>query len=133
MAWTQFHDMHSGGGLKEKFHHAFIEAPIKEAKVIFFNRFGHSPDRVSCTCCGEDYSLTESETLEQATGFERGCRWDKNGDCYVDEPDDGEHVWSKYMSLAEYRKCNDVCVITAADIKDEERTGDVPQEGYVWV
>lgn len=64
--WTHFWDMHSGGRKKEKFAHCFIEAPEEEAKVIFYNRFGHSADRVTCTCCGEDYAVTEYESLAEA-------------------------------------------------------------------
>lgn len=73
MTWTHFWDMHSGGGLKEKWAHIYIEAPEDEARVIFYNRFGHSPDRVSCTCCGNDYSVSEEETLAQATAYHRNC------------------------------------------------------------
>lgn len=46
--WTEFMDMRSGGGLKEKFAYCFIEAPEEEAKVIFYNRFGHSASRITC-------------------------------------------------------------------------------------
>jgi hypothetical protein len=73
--WTRFMDMHSGGGLKESFGYAYIEAPEEEAKAIFYHRFGHNPERVSCTCCGQDYSIGESPTLEEATAHERRCRW----------------------------------------------------------
>jgi hypothetical protein len=67
--------MHSGGGLKESpYHFIYIEAPEKEACVIFYNRFGHSPSRVSCTCCGDDYSVSENKSLAQLTGFHRGCK-----------------------------------------------------------
>ena len=72
--WTTFWGMHSGGGLKEPYHYIFIEAPEEEAKIIFYNRFGHSPDRVSCTCCGADYSISESKTLAEATAGHRGCK-----------------------------------------------------------
>jgi len=51
-------DMHSGGDLKEKWQYIYIEAPEEEAKVIFYNRFGHNPNRVTCTCCGKDYSIS---------------------------------------------------------------------------
>ena len=45
--WTNFHDMYSGGGLKEKpYTYIYIEAPEVEARTIFYNRFGHNPDRV---------------------------------------------------------------------------------------
>lgn len=68
-------DMHSGGSLKEKQQYIFIEAPENEAKVIFYNRFGHNPERVSCTCCGEDYSISEYDSLEQATAYYRHCEY----------------------------------------------------------
>lgn len=72
--WTQFMDMHSGGGLKEApKQYIYIEASEAEARVIFYNRFGHSPNRVSCTCCGEDYSLSEGVSLLRVTAFERHC------------------------------------------------------------
>lgn len=63
--WTEFMDMHSGGGTKEEpYEYIFIEAPREEAIIIFYNRFGHNPERVTCTCCGDDYSITEYETLK---------------------------------------------------------------------
>ena len=72
--WTHFHDMHSGGGLKiEPYSHIFIEAPQEEAELVFYNRFGRNPHRVTCSCCGEDYSVSEETTLEQATAYHRGC------------------------------------------------------------
>lgn len=71
MTWTKFSDMHSGGGVKESpYETIYIEAPQKEAEIIFYNRFGHSALRVSCTCCGEDYSVYESEPPDQSTAKE---------------------------------------------------------------
>jgi hypothetical protein len=71
--WTQFWDMSSGGDHKEQWSQIFIEAPEDEAKRIFFARFGHNPERVSCTCCGGDYSINEHESLELATAYHRNC------------------------------------------------------------
>lgn len=73
MTWTQFWDMNSGGGRKENWQHIFIEAPRDEATVVFYNRFGHNPERVSCTCCGEDYSIDEGESLALLTAHHRHC------------------------------------------------------------
>jgi hypothetical protein len=151
MKWTQFWDMHSGGGQKEKFSQCFIEAPEKEAKVIFYNRFGHSPERVSCTCCGEDYSVSESETLEQATAYQRGCAYgyfkgkkripDSEGfvsgkgspkgvkGMYIEEAD--SKYSKEYIPLEKYIQKDDVCVIYAKDIKPTEKVGEVPEQGYV--
>lgn len=127
--WTQFMDMHSGGGQKEWFSHCYIQAPEAEARIIFYNRFGHSPDRIYCTCCGEDYSLTESKTLHLATAYERGCAYE-NGE-YAERPDTG-YRGQHFKSLSAYLADEDVCVIPSADIKPQERAGYVPQQGYVW-
>lgn len=76
--WTRFMDMSSGGYRKEKWAYIFIEAPEQEAKVIFYNRFGHNPERVSCTCCGQDYSIAEEAgNLADATVYARCCTWNK--------------------------------------------------------
>lgn len=110
MPWTQFMDMHSGGGSKEDQQYIYIEAPGREAVVIFYNRFGHNPHRVTCTCCGSDYSISESATLDEATQYERGKR-----------------------TVQEYMHAEQVLFIRADQITDDERQGDVPDQGYVWV
>ena len=131
--WTQFMDMHSGGGIKEgPYEYIYIEAPEDEAKVIFYNRFGHNPERVTCTCCGSDYSTSESETLAEASAYERGCRYSKDQNKYVDEPDT-TRSYKTYRTLEEYKTDKKVLIISSEDIKDAEREGDVPEEGYVWV
>lgn len=155
--FTRFMDMHSGGGCKESpYETIFIEAPESEAKVIFYNRFGHNPERISCTCCGGDYSIDESETLEQATGFDRGCHYayvNKRTGKEIPESEGfiprkgvkrgyvGKYVerqserysFREYQPLSEYLKTPSVLVIRAEEIKPEEREGDIPAQGYVWV
>ena len=130
--WTKFMDMHSGGSQKEKWAFIYIEAPENEAMIIFYNRFGHNPERVTCTCCGQDYSIDESETIERATAYERGCRWDNDKRCYVEEID-SKYSWKEYRTLDEYKKDNRVLFIHASEIKDNERIGYVPTQGYVWM
>jgi len=61
MPWTKFYDVHSEGFPKEKWEECYIEACGKEAISIFYARYGHSPLRVSCTCCGPDYIIYEVE------------------------------------------------------------------------
>lgn len=141
--WTKFWDMHSGGSSKENFDKIYIEAPEEEAKIIFYNRFGHNPDRVSCTCCGNDYSIDAEESLNQLTGFHRNLRSAGNGkDWRYLEPDeeipDGWKVAKTYygrkdqLTLEEYINTKDVLVIRKEEIKDEERIGTLPRQGYVW-
>ena len=131
--WTRFMDMHSGGSTKEDpFEYIYIEAPEKEAITIFFNRFKHNPSRVTCTCCGDDYSINEEESLQQATAYERGCN-DKDGK-YIEEPRTSEysdHVWT-HTSLEDYLKKETVLVIRKEDIEYGERFGFVPEQGYMW-
>lgn len=77
MIWVCFMDMHSGGGNKVKpYEYLYIEAERRDAaERRFENLFGRSPENVTCSCCGEDYSLSSHESLEQLTGYERGCEY----------------------------------------------------------
>lgn len=125
--FTHFCDMHSGGSQKEQWAHIFIEASEDEAKVIFYNRFGHNPERVTCTCCGDDYSIHENENLQQATAYYRGCTFE--GKSYVERQN---KEYRDYQTLEQYLASGDVLVIYAADIKPDERIGEVPEQGYVW-
>jgi len=156
--WTRFMDMHSGGGTKEApYEYIFIEASEEEAKVIFYNKFGHNPERVTCTCCGDDYSIEDGEELSQLTGYDRGCAsgyvmddgtihdnniWNKTPIKdraelgkhfrYLERKDESEYDYREYKTVEEYLKDKKVLVISEADINPEWRTGDVPQQGYVW-
>lgn len=162
MTWTQFMDMYSGGGLKEKdYNYIFIEAPEAEAKIIFYNRFGHSPDRVSCTCCGDDYSVTESPDLREATAYERGCEsayfrpdgtecpqaeaWKPGkgrtpgySEGYVERKREESYAQPYQTLKAALKKGTfgsrgKFLLIYAKDIKPAERKGSVPESGYVWM
>ncbi len=155
--WTRFNDMSSGGSQKEKWGSIYIEAPLEEAKTIFYNRFGHNPERVTCTCCGDDYSITEGESLEELTAFYRGCRSIYfKGDLQYDEADffklpyeqrkDFEQRYLEedspsptffqrmgYRTLNEFKKGDGVLIISAEEIKPEERQGEVPTQSYIWM
>lgn len=128
---TQFMDMHSWGSLKEKQQYIYIEAPQEEAELIFYNRFWHNPNRVSCTCCGNDYSISESETLEQASAYERWCRYDNKSNKYVDEKD--PKWYRDYISLDIYKWFKSIIIIYEKDIKPEERVWTLPEQGYVYI
>jgi len=121
-------DMSSGGGEKEKWAYIYIEAPEDEAIVIFYNRFGHSPNRVTCTCCGSDYSINEGETVEQLSAYERGCTWAPHEEKYIEKGDS-----NRYKTLEEFLKEEGALMITKNEIKPKEREGSVPDQGYVWV
>ena len=121
--WTRFMDMHSGGGTKQDpYEYIYIQAPENEAVSVFYSRFGHNPNRVTCTCCGEDYSISSGE-LTQITAYDRRCTWDQANRKWND---DGS-------SLEEYFSKSDVLAIPEPEISDEQRRASVPEEGYVWV
>lgn len=122
MTWTRFMDMSSGGSTKEPpYEYIYIEAPEAEAKVIFYNRFGHNPERVTCTCCGEDYSISEEPSLAQASAY------DRNEPSYTARP-----TPPPVLTVEEYQAKPEVLVIPASEISDDERLGDVPEQGYIW-
>jgi hypothetical protein len=131
--WTLFWDMHSGGGQKEDFDKIYIQAPYDEAKTVFYNIFGHNPNRVTCTCCGEDYSIDEDPTLSEASGFHRNCNYDDKKNKYVEEPSKNSWKSDKYLTLAKYIEQDNVLVIPDSLIEDEWRKGDMPRQGYIWV
>ena len=127
--WTHFWDMHSGGRQKEPQGHIFIEADEETAKKVFYAKLGHNPDRVTCTCCGADYSPDEGEDLAQMTAYHRGCAYD--GTKYIEEPDT-QYGPRDLIPLAEYLASDEVLVIPASEITEAERTKEVPVQGYVW-
>lgn len=155
--WTHFMDMSSGGYRKLKWEHIFIEAPLAEAKVIFYNRFKRNPERVTCTCCGADYSISEHADLAQATAFERGCDYgyvlpdgtEKTDEDWQALPLEGRRELNKYeryferksrrfayreyVTLEDYIKSDHAHFIPAEHIEAHERRGNVPPEGFVWV
>jgi len=92
--WTRFMDMHSGGDQKLAWDYIYIEAPKQEAISVFELLFGRNPNNVTCNCCGDDYSITEDETLEQATEYNR------------------KPYHSEEISLSEYMKDPTVCFVT---------------------
>ena len=70
-----FHDMFSGGCRKTEYSQVYIEADSEDqAEEIFEDRLNRNPNKVTCECCGNDFSITEYDSLEEATEFERKQR-----------------------------------------------------------
>lgn len=115
MAWTKFWDMYSGGRVKlDPVDKVFIEAPMEQAIGVFYARFCINPYHITCDCCGEDYSISEHETLEDATKYHR--------------------QWGNENSIEDYVKKDSVLVIPAQSITSEEISQRTPRRGhYEWV
>ena len=97
MKVTQFYDMHSGGSTKTKYSKIYIEGIERQAREIFSKRFNLDPENVTCACCGEDFSVSEYDSIEEA--------------CYYDL-----HRGGKQGSLDEYLKRDDVLFIQGATL-----------------
>lgn len=153
MVWTHFWDMHSGGSQKLDWSHIYIEAPEEEARAIFYNRFKRNPARVTCSCCGADYSVDEELSLSESTAYHRNCAdtfFDSNGNEVS-----REEAWvfgtglkkgysNKYVErprvenvdcipLENYLTNKEILVIRADEIMEQERHAEIPQEGWVWI
>lgn len=61
---TVFSDMCSGGSRQHDFDYGWIEGDEATATKRFIERYG-DPAHVTCTCCGQDYSVTEFDSLEE--------------------------------------------------------------------
>lgn len=70
--WTRFNDMHSGGVVKiYPFECIYIEADQETAELIFSEQFHRDPNNITCSCCGNDYSISEYDSLADATEYDR--------------------------------------------------------------
>ncbi len=139
MTWTKFMDMYSGGDCKTDYEYIYIEEKEGKAIQIFKQLFGYDPYNVTCVCCGEDYSVSEADTLENITGYERDCEfcyYDPYGrECssteawvkhvgikdgyssgYADRPK-GKESYIRYLTLDQYKKKENVKIIYKKDIK----------------
>jgi Holliday junction resolvase len=105
--WTLFWDMHSGGSVKVEIDgkeksKIYIELPEAEAIKYFEERFGHHPYEIACDCCGENYSLEERATLDEASEYHRDA-WTLDGKKFK-------------LDVEDYIQRDDVLVIYAKNI-----------------
>lgn len=99
--WTKFMDMHSGGSCKlDPYEYIYIEANQENAEAIFERQFHRDPNNITCDCCGEDYSISEYDSIEAATSYERRKRYGK--------PE---------ISLEEYIERDDILFLFKGEVK----------------
>ena len=103
MVWTQFMDMHSGGELKTDYGYIYIELPMSKAEDFFEEEFNRNPNNITCECCGPDFYVSEYDSLEQATGFERNCEYNRETHKYEES--------DNCVSLEEYKKKKNVLIV----------------------
>jgi hypothetical protein len=64
--WTEFTDKWAGGCAKEPWDYILIQAPPKVACAVFEHVFEHHPRNISCSCCGEEYFVTQASDIDYA-------------------------------------------------------------------
>lgn len=129
--WTRFMDMHSGGGCKEyPFEYIYIQYPKDVAERVFYLMFGHNPDRVTCTCCGNDYSVDESKDLKQATGYNRSCAYNADKKLYIESRVSEYSHRRRPMGVKAYCTQENVLVIYKDMVDASNIPHELPLEGY---
>lgn len=63
--YTLFYDLSSGGYQKEGFQKLAVNLSMDKAEKWFEETYGHDPYRMTCDCCGPDYSVYEFDSLEE--------------------------------------------------------------------
>lgn len=124
MTVTHFHDMHSGGELKTKYGHIFVEASKSQAVEFFNSWFDRDPHHVTCSCCGADFSVTKYQSLRYATAYLRNCQFkevdrEQGGGHYIEAPKTigGEEL--EHLSVEEYLDHEDVAFFSSEDVEKE--------------
>ena len=88
----------------------YVEAASEEEAIsIFEQKFDQHPDYITCSCCGEDYSIATHESLEQMSGHDRKCKWVMTATgvpAYEEEPSRPD-----CMTLEQYKASGKACFI----------------------
>lgn len=119
----KFTDMNSGGFTKSKYKTILIQCENEtEAMELFEARFDRNPRNITCDCCGYDYSISEYDSLEEATAFDRMCQMSQDYNTFHEKPstDEDAEYFSKfkmYVTFDAYLELSgDVLVIKAVDL-----------------
>lgn len=110
--WTIFEDAYADGKLKFKdYEWIIVEGSEETALPLFMKMTKVDPKRVTCTCCGQHFSIREYDSVFQATGFQRSCQYDKELKSYVEQEDD--FVIAHYKTLETFLEEDNVLIIFA--------------------
>jgi hypothetical protein len=110
--WTIFEDAFADGKIKFKnFELIIVQASQEEAIPLFMKITNVDPKKVTCKCCGQHFSIREYDSVFQATGFLRGCKFDKKLGSYVEEEDD--FSITRLTSMEEFLEKEEVLIIFA--------------------
>jgi len=82
--WTEFMDMHSGGGTKCYYDKIYIEGTAYEAMQDFVKIFHRDPGNTTCDTCGEDFSISTYASLEDSYYY-NSYFFQKNGQVSLDK------------------------------------------------
>jgi len=113
--WTRLSDAHTMGYKKTPYENIYIETTKKIAEDIYEERFGKSVWSLWCECCGHGYTIYEYDSLEQATAYDRNCKFDF--DRWLEEPKylGSRYRDDQYKTVEDYALQPDVLIITKYD------------------
>lgn len=118
----KFTDMNSGGFTKSKYKTILIDCDNEtEAIELFEAWFDRHPRNITCNCCGYDYSISDFDSLEDATALDRMCQMSQDYETFQEKPstdEDAEYFskFNKYVTFDEYIEFStDVLVIKMVD------------------
>ena len=106
--WTHIWDMHGGGNTKTDCHHIFIQ-PNEEDAMRWANwKWSIHPYDVTCSCCGNDFSIDEGQLGDLAAfHFTKSDEYDKK------LPHDIK--WKYVIPQKEVAKRMFMCIINGGD------------------
>lgn len=132
--WTLFEDAFAEGTLKfHDYQWIIVEGKGEKAVRLFKDVTLLDPFKVTCKCCGQHYSIREYDSVFQATGYQRGCQYDKELEAYIEAQSDFPIV--PYKPLEEFLKHSDVLIVYADGSTDrlikerKDETGHFVKEG----
>jgi len=117
MTVTQFKDMHSGGKAKTSYENIYIEASESDAIDFFKSWFSRDPSQITCSCCGQDFSVRSYDSLEQATGYERNCVYEDGR--YIEKPKSYSGSSRKLLTVDELLDKDSVAFFSQSDVESE--------------
>jgi len=117
MTVTQFKDMHSGGGTKTPYENIYIEASESDAIDFFKSWFGRDPYRITCSCCGQDFSVKSYDSLQQATGYNRNCEYEDGR--YIEKPKSYAGSSRELLTVDELLDKDSVTFFSQSDVESE--------------
>lgn len=111
--WVLFQDKNVHGTKQTNYDFILIQGTKQEAIEKFKKHFGFHPLEIVCDICETHYSIEVEESMEQATGYVRNCKFIQESCMYIEEPREpfNENGEFEYVTLEEFLVLMNVLVL----------------------